>query len=119
MLRFVRTAGGAIGVILAIVLAATSGSFLGPSVAGRLLLGAWIAAWAVLGYGMLPRVTVEAAAAAVRRVRTLSSGDFVAAATAMVVVEGAAQLLQRELEVTVTRVLQTVAGRMVFAQVRP
>jgi uncharacterized protein YacL len=34
----------------------------------------------------------------------------------MIVVEGGGSYLQRELDVTVTRVLQTVAGRMVFAQ---
>jgi uncharacterized protein YacL len=34
----------------------------------------------------------------------------------MIVVEGGSSFLQRELEVHVTRVLQTVAGRMVFAQ---
>jgi uncharacterized protein YacL len=34
----------------------------------------------------------------------------------MVVVEGGARYLGRDLDVTVTRVLQTVAGRMVFAQ---
>ena len=33
----------------------------------------------------------------------------------MIVVEGGGSYLQRELDVTVTRVLQTVAGRMVFA----
>ena len=36
----------------------------------------------------------------------------------MIVVEGGGSYLQRELDVTVTRVLQTVAGRMVFAQPR-
>lgn len=36
----------------------------------------------------------------------------------MVVVEGGARLIDRELDVTVTRVLQTVAGRMIFAQPR-
>ncbi len=34
----------------------------------------------------------------------------------MIVVEGGVRFLDRELDVTVTRVLQTVAGRMVFAQ---
>jgi uncharacterized protein YacL len=34
----------------------------------------------------------------------------------MIVIEGGGSYLQHELEVTVTRVLQTVAGRMVFAQ---
>jgi len=37
----------------------------------------------------------------------------------MVVVEGGARLVGRELDVAVTRVLQTVMGRMVFAQARP
>ncbi len=37
----------------------------------------------------------------------------------MIVVEGGLRFLDRELDVTVTRVLQTVAGRMVFAQPNP
>ena len=37
----------------------------------------------------------------------------------MIVVEGGARLLDREVDVSVTRVLQTVAGRMIFAQPRP
>ena len=37
----------------------------------------------------------------------------------MIVVEGGVRFLDRDLEVTVTRVLQTVAGRMVFAQPKP
>ena len=37
----------------------------------------------------------------------------------MIVVEGGVRFLDRELDVTVTRVLQTVAGRMVFAQPNP
>jgi uncharacterized protein YacL len=36
----------------------------------------------------------------------------------MIVVEGGARLLDREVGVVVTRVLQTVAGRMIFAQPR-
>lgn len=36
----------------------------------------------------------------------------------MIVVEGGARLVDREIDVAVTRVLQTVAGRMIFAQPR-
>ena len=36
----------------------------------------------------------------------------------MIVVEGGARLLDKEVDVSVTRVLQTVAGRMIFAQPR-
>jgi uncharacterized protein YacL len=37
----------------------------------------------------------------------------------MIVVEGGARHIDRDLDVAVTRVLQTVAGRMIFAQPRP
>jgi uncharacterized protein YacL len=36
----------------------------------------------------------------------------------MVVIENGARLVDRDVDVTVTRVLQTVAGRMIFAQPR-
>ena len=36
----------------------------------------------------------------------------------MIVVEGGARLIDRDVDVSVTRVLQTVAGRMIFAQPR-
>jgi len=36
----------------------------------------------------------------------------------MIVVAGGGSMLEREIDVTVVRVLQTVAGRMVFAQPR-
>ncbi|MCU0506406.1 MAG: TRAM domain-containing protein [Chloroflexi bacterium] len=36
----------------------------------------------------------------------------------MIVVEGGARLIERDVDVTVTRVLQTVAGRMIFSQPR-
>ena len=36
----------------------------------------------------------------------------------MIVVEGGSRFMESEVEITVTRVLQTVAGRMIFAQPR-
>ena len=36
----------------------------------------------------------------------------------MIVVEGGSRYIDRDLDVAVTRVLQTVAGRMIFAQPR-
>ena len=36
----------------------------------------------------------------------------------MIDVEGGARLIDHEVDLTVTRVLQTVAGRMIFAQPR-
>ncbi|CAN5698281.1 hypothetical protein BH24CHL8_BH24CHL8_07500 [soil metagenome] len=44
MMRFVRLSGGSSGAIVAIALASGAPGFLDPSMAGRLLLVAWIGA---------------------------------------------------------------------------
>ena len=85
MMRFIRVLGGALGAILAISLAAASPSFFDPSVAGRLILGAWIVAWAVVGYSILPHITAAPAMRLMRGVSDLSTGEFVAAIGGMLV----------------------------------
>ncbi|MGI8534402.1 MAG: PIN/TRAM domain-containing protein [Candidatus Limnocylindrales bacterium] len=78
MIRFVRASGGALGAILAIALAGGSQDFFDPSAWGRLVLSGWIVAWAVLGYSIMPYITVQPAQRMVRGAMALSSGDFVA-----------------------------------------
>jgi uncharacterized protein YacL len=88
MMRFVRLVGGGLGVILAIALTAfggTSGGFFEPQLEGRLLLAAWIAAWFVVGYGILPYITVEPAQRLMEGVGRLSTGEFVAAVIGLLV----------------------------------
>jgi uncharacterized protein YacL len=88
MTRFVRLVGGGLGVILAFSLA---GGATGPSEAfdsslgGRLLLGAWVAAWFVVGFGIMPYITVQPAAWLLRHVLGLSTGEFVTAVAGLVV----------------------------------
>lgn len=82
MLRFVRLTGGSLGVILALSFAtfdSPGGAFFGPSLDGRLLLAAWVCAWLVLGYAILPYITVEPTARLIRAVGDLSTGEFVTA----------------------------------------
>lgn len=79
MMRFVRLAGGSSGAIVAITLASGAPRFFDASVAGGLLLAAWIAAWAVVGYSIMPYITVQPAARLVRGVLDLSTSEFVAA----------------------------------------
>ena len=82
MLRFVRLTGGALGVILALSFAsfdAPGGAFFAPTLEGRLLLAAWVCAWLVLGYAILPYITVEPTARLIRAVGDLSTGEFVTA----------------------------------------
>lgn len=85
MIRFVRASGGALGAILAISLAGGSQDFFDPSVWGRLLLTGWILAWVVLGYSILPYITVQPAVRMVRGAMALSSGDFVAGTIGLLV----------------------------------
>lgn len=88
MMRFIRLLGGGLGAILAISLAGvggTSSGFFEPSLEGRLLLGAWIAAWFVVGYAILPYVTVEPARRLMVGVAELSTGEFVTAVLGLIV----------------------------------
>lgn len=82
MLRFIRLLGGALGVILAIVLAGfalASETLLDPSVAGRLLLLAWAVSWGFVGFAIAPYLTVVPARWLMRAVTDMSTDEFVAA----------------------------------------
>jgi uncharacterized protein YacL len=88
MNRFIRLLGGGIGVILALSLAgAASGptGFFDPSLGGRLALLAWAAAWFVVGFVILPTVTVEPARWLMKRVLALTAGEFVTAVGGLLV----------------------------------
>jgi uncharacterized protein YacL len=88
MMRFIRLVGGGLGVILAIALAGfggTSSGLLEPTIEGRLLLATWIAAWFVVGYAILPYVTVEPAKRLANAVRTMSTGEFVSAVLGLLI----------------------------------
>ena len=82
MMRFIRLLGGGLGVILAISLAGfggTTSEFFSASLEGRLLFGTWIAAWFVVGYAILPYITVVPARWLMTGVGELSTGEFVTA----------------------------------------
>ena len=88
MMRFIRLVGGGLGVILAISLAGfggTSSGLLEPTIEGRLLLATWIAAWFVVGYAILPYLTVEPAKRLANAVRTMSTGEFISAVLGLLV----------------------------------
>ncbi|MEO7119065.1 MAG: PIN domain-containing protein [Candidatus Limnocylindrales bacterium] len=85
MIRFVRAIGAALGAIVAISLAASSTDFFDPSNAGRLLLLGWIAAFTVLGYSIIPYLTIQPASRIVRTVMDLSTAEFVTAVVGLLV----------------------------------
>jgi uncharacterized protein YacL len=84
MLRFIRLLGGALGVILAIGLAGLSDTLVDPSTEGRLLLLAWIVAWGVVGFAIMPYITITPARWLMRAVTDMSTDEFVAAVSGLI-----------------------------------
>ena len=87
MIRFVRLFGGGLGALIAVALAA--GSDIPPfdvtSLGGALLVLPWIGAWVVIGYSILPYITVLPAQWLIRRVLELSTSEFVGAVAGLLV----------------------------------
>jgi uncharacterized protein YacL len=81
MTLFIRLVGAALGVIVAIAIVgmAPADLFDMNGAGGVVLLGAWIVAWAVLGFAALPYVTVQPARWLIKHVVELSTGEFVSA----------------------------------------
>jgi len=87
MTYFVRLFGGALGVLIAVVLAGGAG--IPPldisSIGGIVLLAGWLGAWFVIGFSILPYVTFIPATWLIRHVVDLSTGEFVSAVVGLVV----------------------------------
>src|SRR5688500_2356143 len=87
MNSFVRIFGGALGALVAIELA--GGAHIPPlaltSIGAVVLLVLWVAAWVVIGFSILPYLTVVPARWLISRVMTISTGEFVSAAAGLIV----------------------------------
>jgi uncharacterized protein YacL len=82
MARFIRLLGAALGLIIAFQLAAAGGPAGGlftDSPNGGFLLVAWVLAWSVVGFLIVPYLTVEPALWLLRNVQALPTGEFVTA----------------------------------------
>jgi len=79
VIRSIRVLGAALGGLVGIVLVTTDAlTFRDVPGAGALITG-WIVAWSVLGFSLLPYVTVVPALRLVRGVQDLSTAEFVTA----------------------------------------
>ncbi len=87
MIGFMRLFGGALGALIAVVLAGSAGipSVELSSIGGVVLLGAWVAAWVVIGFSILPYITLMPARWLIRRVVRLSTGEFISAIAGLLV----------------------------------
>jgi uncharacterized protein YacL len=79
LIRYLRLLGAALGGLVGLVLAtAGQGIFQDASYAG-FLLAAWVVAWVVVGFAILPYLTLVPAQWLISRVEDLSTAEFVTA----------------------------------------
>ena len=79
MIRTIRFLGAALGGLVGITLVVAQLAVFQEPPGSTLLVAAWVAAWIVLGFTLLPYLTVIPALAALRAVQQLSTAEFVTA----------------------------------------
>jgi uncharacterized protein YacL len=86
LIRYIRVLGAALGGVIGIALARPAGLLvlsdtgaLDISPSGGVLLAPWILAWVVVGFAILPYLTVVPAGHLIRAVEDLSTAEFVTA----------------------------------------
>jgi uncharacterized protein YacL len=79
VIRSIRFLGAALGGLIGITLVVAQLAVFQDAPGSTALVGAWVAAWIVLGFTLLPYLTVIPALAALRAVQQLSTAEFVTA----------------------------------------
>jgi uncharacterized protein YacL len=85
LIRYIRVLGGALGGLIGLTLVAEAYPSFERTAAGGALIAAWVVAWVVVGFGILPYLTVIPAAHLIRGVQELSTAEFVAAVIGVLV----------------------------------
>jgi uncharacterized protein YacL len=85
LIRYIRVLGALLGGSVGLVLATSGGGlFRGYDAAGA-LVALWVVAWIVVGFGVLPYLTVVPATWLIRRVEELSTAEFVTAVVGLLI----------------------------------
>ena len=79
MIRYIRLLGAALGGLVGLVLATTGGGLFQDAAYAGFLLAAWVVAWVVVGFAILPYLTLVPAQWLISRVEDLSTAEFVTA----------------------------------------
>jgi uncharacterized protein YacL len=79
LIRYIRVLGAAFGGAIGLALAASGGGLFNELEYGGAFLAAWVVAWVVVGFSILPYLTVVPAQWLIRQVEELSTAEFVAA----------------------------------------
>src|SRR6266550_48365 len=84
VIRNIRLLGAALGGLVGLALAASAHVF-SESPAGGWLLAAWVVAWVVVGFAILPYLTVVPAGWLIRQIEQLSTAEFVTAVVGLLI----------------------------------
>ncbi|HEX5147701.1 MAG TPA: PIN domain-containing protein, partial [Candidatus Limnocylindrales bacterium] len=79
VIRYIRVLGAALGGLIGLALAGLDGGLFVDTDYPGALLALWVVAWIVVGFGLLPYLTVVPAAWLIARVEELSTAEFVTA----------------------------------------
>lgn len=85
MIRIIRVLGGALGGIVGLALAGSNSDLISRMDYGGAFLAAWVVAWIVVGFAILPYLTVVPAGWLIRQVEELSTAEFVTAVAGLLI----------------------------------
>jgi uncharacterized protein YacL len=85
LIRYIRILGAALGGLIGLVLATTGDGLFAESQYPGALLAVWVVAWLVVGFAILPYLTVVPAAWLITRVEALSTAEFVTAVIGLLI----------------------------------
>lgn len=85
MIRYIRVMGAAIGGLVGIVLVMTNQPTFDDAPSGGALIAAWVVAWVIVGFTILPYLTVVPAGRLVRGAQDLSTAEFVTAVAGLLI----------------------------------
>jgi uncharacterized protein YacL len=85
LIRYIRVLGAALGGAVGLVLATSGDGLFARNDNAGALLAAWVVAWIVVGFAILPYLTVVPAVWLVLRVEELSTAEFVAAVLGLLI----------------------------------
>ncbi len=85
MIRVIRILGAALGLLIGLSFVAGGSGILGQGAYAGALIAVWLVAWVVVGFAVLPYLTVVPAAWLIRWVQELSTAEFVAAVLGLLI----------------------------------
>jgi uncharacterized protein YacL len=85
VIRYIRVLGAALGGLVGLALAGVDGGLFSETGYAGALLATWVVAWVVVGFGLLPYLTVVPAAWLIARVEELSTAEFVTAIAGLLI----------------------------------